>query len=629
MCGKKKESKKQWSFFQKTKNMKFQIIQFREYTNTKNELFFNCKIFLGWYGGVWISELDYKEKPYLIQITNNDFNPKGDSNLDLLLKKWSDENPERTLNLVEPIEENYVIENKEGKNGAFKVLIPKLEKHININNDPLQSTKTKYELIDINQIIDKTKAQNVDDINQNGSMSLNELLGSTNPQWYSNNDRFNIESKTESDPVKIDTIITNDNIDIASSKDDTLISSKEKFSFINNIIDLSVKNNVDNRTRKKLINLIENEISKTELVEKEIIHRVISLESKIDTIFNPELLDISKNHNEEHSDLKKYNDPSFLSKFLLEYNQDPILKITCHLIDQSELNKINEILDAKEFSFESLYRKIISSFVNLEKKHPNANYKIKALIRGYLTGKDKKGVLTNWSSDKISISWNSSDLIEWTKKNPQIPPNPDDGLTAQLSNLGFEFDKITTKLFNNNIQTFSGLVLFFKHLFHIRFDNSLKSIIDIVNDNENFNKEICFVQNNEEFKSNIELFTDVDKLIQAYKIIIKLIVEVSKEPILEKPNVKLSFYENNGDIIFSIHHLNSVYQKSMINTKERIGQTCSNLIVNQINGMCDLILSADFGDENYATINLWDGKPREHKLLNNFTGVEHKLIFKR
>lgn len=300
--------------------MKFQISQFREYSNTKNESFFNCKIFLGWYGGVWISELDYKEKPYLIEIINNPFKSKGNSNLELFLNKWSDENPERTINLVEPIDENYVIENKEGKNGAFKVLIPKLEKHTSINHDSHQSTKAKYESIDINQIIDKTKAQNVDDINQNGSMSLNELLGSTNPEWYSNNDRFNIESKTESDPVKIDTIITNDNIDIASSKDDTLTSSKEKFSFINNIIDLSVKKNVDDNTRKRLINLISAEVDKTEVVEKGLIKRVELIEAKLNGTVYPT----------EKKENKKKHSPKKMVVFLQKFSKDEQFKWFTH-----------------------------------------------------------------------------------------------------------------------------------------------------------------------------------------------------------------------------------------------------------------------------------------------------------
>lgn len=55
----------------------------------------------------------------------------------------------------------------------------------------------------------------------------------------------------------------------------------------------------------------------------------------------------------------------------------------------------------------------------------------------------------------------------------------------------------------------------------------------------------------------------------------------------------------------------------------------TNLIKNQINGLCDLYLYADFGNRHYAKINLWNGQPKISTSLDFYKGVEYKLKFKK
>ncbi|MBK6450322.1 hypothetical protein [Candidatus Brachybacter algidus] len=117
----------------------------------------------------------------------------------------------------------------------------------------------------------------------------------------------------------------------------------------------------------------------------------------------------------------------------------------------------------------------------------------------------------------------------------------------------------------------------------------------------------------------------MEKLIQAYNKIIELVIEQNSK--IEKPIVQLVFKEEKQLIIFSIHHLNGQYNKTIQNTLERPGQQYKLMFEKQINGLCNLYLKANFGNDNYAKINLWDGKKCEARKLDSFQGVEHILVF--
>jgi hypothetical protein len=153
------------------------------------------------------------------------------------------------------------------------------------------------------------------------------------------------------------------------------------------------------------------------------------------------------------------------------------------------------------------------------------------------------------------------------------------------------------------IQTFTQLVLHFKNLFHLKSGpQSLKEIIQRVNIEKSWYNKVDFEIDNHEFSNNLEHFVDVEKLMQAYNKFVELVIEQHKAK--GKPKVKLKYYEEYHKVIFSIHHLNGVYNKTIENTIERLGQTYTSLIKNQINGLCNLRLKADFSNKKYAEINL-------------------------
>lgn len=327
----------------------------------------------------------------------------------------------------------------------------------------------------------------------------------------------------------------------------------------------------------------------------------------------------------EESSLPRYIYPASLYKFLFTYNQNPILKSTCHEIDANELEKINEYCNTEIYDFKKHLYKIIIEYKDIEKNYFASN-KIKGLILGYLTGKNYYGntIIKGWSNDLIKYNWSCKELEQWVDNNPSIPPNSISEYFRIKKKKAPEIKQFTSKITGQTIQNFKELVLHFKNLFHIRADNSLKAILEYKNSITGWNNKIDFEINNESFPSNIELFTDVDKLVQAYDVIIKLIIEKNKEL---KPQIKLSLSETENAIKLSIHHFNSVYGKTTNNAVERMGQTYSNLISKQINGLCNLYVKADFGQNNYAYINIWNGKKREAKKLESIKGVEHIFEF--
>lgn len=329
----------------------------------------------------------------------------------------------------------------------------------------------------------------------------------------------------------------------------------------------------------------------------------------------------------------KYISPKNIQQFLREYNQDPILKYTCHLIDADEvISSINNECNSNTYDFLKHIALIHKHLLSLRKSYevrkiflsPN----IISLIQVYLTGKDIKGENRAWSANKIDVGWGCDELITWAMQNPGKIPNPGPNIVRKQKNSGFSLTSaFLSKTTGVRIKSFSNLVIFFKSQFHIRSDNSLRLILNHVNQRWN-NKDVIFSFSKERFNDNMELLTDVDKLIQSYIKIINLCIECKLE---EGPiHVELSFYdEQDGEYtFFEIHHKNSRYKKTLRNSMERIGESYARLIENQINGLCDLYVEALFSDGKSARINLWDNDPNlNHISIDSQVGVKYILRF--
>ncbi len=323
----------------------------------------------------------------------------------------------------------------------------------------------------------------------------------------------------------------------------------------------------------------------------------------------------------------KYIPPFYLSDFLYAYNQDPVLKYTCHNIDS--LDVIEDICHqcASESYDLNLHQQLILRHYNeLINNYKWIDFKVKAWIYAYITGKNiKTGKKEKWAM-LFEDNWGSKYMRSWASSKPGLVPNP--GLNIKMK---YDYDgcplskKYLSPLTEKRVLGFDGLVLCFKSLFHIKRDNSLEDIISIVEgDLKKDYPNVVFKRYM--FHNEMELFTNVLNVKKAYEKIIKMCIDSGggKE-------IVTSFYSNqNGDKCFVINDTNSIYGKSIEDTLDRVGDLTTDVIKHQINGMCNLFLTADFPDGKSYTVNLWDGKKRKQTLLTEKVGgVKYILEFKK
>jgi hypothetical protein len=434
-----------------------------------------------------------------------------------------------------------------------------------------------------------------------------------------------------------------------------------KFKFIQNLLE---NEKFDLNQKERFFKLVSRELEKSSKWDEEVLKDIRSIKKKIGLVHDG----VAFNHVEEETDIvdqvvvekidfaNKYDwVPSYINssdiyKYLFDYNNNLILKSTCHKIDSNELKLINEQCGTNTYDFNKHLSKIIEAFEAHDKKRGPAF--IKSFIRLYITGKDfygnqigsyVKDKKLGWTEDVIVFSWSDEKLKNWSEKNLGIPPCPSDGLARNKQNLGFEFETPIKNSFERNIATFSSLILHFKKMFHIKSDNSLRSIILQQNRIKKWNERINFTINEHEFPINIELFTYVERVLVAYNKIMELILEKADE----KPEVKLIFREEGDFIFFKIHHLNNVYGKTKTGISDRMhGQVYKNMIRNQINGLCDLFVETQLESNEYLCFNIWDENYRSKKVNGKnilidkvpikisdperkMNGVSHILRFKK
>ena len=335
----------------------------------------------------------------------------------------------------------------------------------------------------------------------------------------------------------------------------------------------------------------------------------------------------------------KYIPPKNLQEFLYRFNQDSILKYTCHEIDTDDtIREICNLCKTEEYSLRKHSELISQAFEELNKKLITdkiyKDSKMYAMMSVYLTGTTKNGQ-TEWSSLNIQTNWACKELLEWGDNNPGIVPSPGRNIARKQRNNGYELPKaLKSDLSGNRILAWKELVIYFKSLFHIRRDNSLLDILRHINEVEKYSeKNINIIFTEDKFKSNVELLTNVDKLLQAYKRIIEICKSCHKDN--ELLLIELSFYEEDGIVYFMIHDKKSIYGKNLDAATKRIGESHSKLIEKQINGLCDLYIEADFDNQEFARIALWNENSNplgelpniDVKRLNNCQGVKYILKF--
>lgn len=348
-----------------------------------------------------------------------------------------------------------------------------------------------------------------------------------------------------------------------------------------------------------------------------------------------QLIDLDSNIDPPTGNTVRYISPLKLRKLLFNFNQNEVLKYACHEIDSDDIIKdICKKCNTEQYSFIK-HRELMSNELShlLESFKKSGEYldsKMVAIIQGFINGSKP------WSNQNIEWSWHSEALLNWSRQHPTLIPSPAYNIAKKQGDNGFILpNAFRSELTGSRIQTFSDLVIFFKSLFHIKSDNPLRRIIEITNSNLKNKDKLSISIDEEHFRDNIELLTNVDKLIETYRKILNICIEAHAKNNSYPLDVVLSFYEEGESIYFCIHDKSSVYGKTLRATKERIGQQHTELIKKQINGLCDLYIEADFGSKEYAQVAIWNEnsnsdfeKPTmDYKVLENAVGVKYILKF--
>ena len=330
----------------------------------------------------------------------------------------------------------------------------------------------------------------------------------------------------------------------------------------------------------------------------------------------------------------EYNSPAMLHDFLYGFNQDPFLKYTSHLIDNQEtIDEINTACKTTQYDFarhvDLLKQRLNDLIDKLESKYPKIRGSFMvARALCYVSGKGK-GAPPTWGIDKVESNWHDASIMAWAQQNPGIIPNPGKNIVKVQKNTGYKLKRpFRSTVTEKRISTFSDLVVYFKSLFHIRLDNSLRMLIETKNNKmqreEGMNAQITFSDG--KFNKNMELFTDVDKLLTAYRRIIKICCSNQNKELGGRAEIELAFYEDNGKTLFTIHHKNSIYGKPP-SSASRMGRDQGNLVKNNINGICNLYIEADFGNDQYYRIDLWSPEGGKKQKIDKVEGVKYILEF--
>ncbi|WP_299707479.1 hypothetical protein [uncultured Pontibacter sp.] len=403
---------------------------------------------------------------------------------------------------------------------------------------------------------------------------------------------------------------------------------KTKIDFI---IDLFNDKRLTNQHKEKLFSLTHVELKKLENNDEIILKRLDRLEKKIlsengftDNPYKEKLPTpvTKRKHNNVKAMLPdSYTDPRNTARFLNEFNQNIVLKSTTHKIDKNLLESLLHELNTNQYDYKVHMQKIQDEFEALTKKY-TVNSALVGKINEFLFLKKNLG----WSQESLKISWGAQEIEEWCKQNPGKCPNPDFDLNYATCSL----KEVLELQDGTPLSTFNEVISHFKGQIEFRDTTDLKKIIKRIN--RTVFSDFDFNINN--VNEGIRFYSDVEKVSQAYKKVIQMCIEHWQDNhSLEekKPLFNLSLKEiSDGTeikIVFSINHINSVYGKTAKGL-DRYGSTTTGLIKNQVNGLSDLTLSAEFPNNEFSKVSLWP-KLENATPLKHFSGVQFDFTFYR
>lgn len=340
--------------------------------------------------------------------------------------------------------------------------------------------------------------------------------------------------------------------------------------------------------RNEDIVLLENRIGNLE--KKEEAAAVVE-EVKVEEKEVEEVKDEGENIEVENKSTEiYYKKIDVLPKFLKSLNTGTFTKYLTHKIDSDDFSILSEELKG-EYIYEKHLEKIRENFSILTEKY-NIDKQIYTKINTYINGGEN-----GWSEDDIQMNWSHPELLKWVKAHPNTPPASDEDLEKE----SFTFKS------RDEIISFSDLIIRFKNQIHIRRENPLKNIVRKANRNFKLNIEF------DKIDDKINFYTDVEKLIQMFKICFSWIKE-SEEP---EKNVIINLKLDDNYIYIYVHHLSSIFGQNK-NTL-RFGKSSINLM-QKANGVCNISIITNFSENEYEELPIWQ-YGRKIEKNNNYDKV--------
>lgn len=337
--------------------------------------------------------------------------------------------------------------------------------------------------------------------------------------------------------------------------------------------------------------------------------------SEINAILSSSNLQNLENEQEEKIPVTKIekstHNPKEVSSFLHEFNADENLKYYTHKWDKEE-----------EFDIRKFRDKAWKSFEAIRKKYPDIPNSMVTKIRAFLFFSDAQ-IGQGWSGDHIKIGWHSKAILEWCQNNPGKSPYP-------LKGTGMTFSEPIILKNQTIIKSFKKLVEKFKSEFEFRdddLDNGMQKLLKnvIAQVDATFEKS-C---NLDKVISCTRLYTDIEKVMQATKWILKAIYDN-----LDGNTVEFSFKDiNEKEVEFVILHKNSIFKKSEASFNEKIQNSGGDTLgpaKKLLRSLCDWEMITKFSDGKYGSYKVLpeDGFI-ELPIPEHYEGVKHVFRFYR
>lgn len=318
----------------------------------------------------------------------------------------------------------------------------------------------------------------------------------------------------------------------------------------------------------------------------------------------------------------KYIDPRNTSLFLKKFNQNIILKSTTHRIDQDLLNDLLKELSINSYEYFKHIEGIRREFNALSEEIGYIHRGLYAKLKKYLFNEGE-----GWSSLSIQEGWSSPGVVSWCEQNKGKCPNPD----TDLGYNEYEFDLISDTSESMVFGSFNGIISHFKKSIEFRDERDIKTSIEAINI-QHFEK---YQFDTSQMKSGIRFYSDVEKVKQAYKKIIKMSISAHSDksrPPLFTVELHEQSISNEECVVLRVTHGNNVFGITIESLIDRYGKDFSQIIKNQINGLCDLRLSAFFPNDTYGAGMVWPKTNNGSEWVQENKqgeGVTFELIFYR